>query len=324
MTVCFPHQLPVCRVVAEPVEFGAARYILGAFMTPDYAHFGERLLSSCRAHSLPLALLEVPSVHRSISPRGSPDLCYTKANVVSFLLNRYRRPILYLDSDCVVVQRPDRVDRLLAEGVDFAVFNWLAEEHTEAYVPFELALRQGQQTRMSGKRFYCFHHSIDYLSHTQLLCSGAVQFYNTTEPARRLLTQWQQAIEQFPLSADDHCLDFAFNNYPQDAPPLKANWWDKSYARCAWWIYVRPVIDHPQIPGKEERFVRIDQLDGKRQYYFEQLQRKTIQPVFPKDCLIDTQTGWLLRHRNGNLDPVRQITVPLWLSTTEDHPQGSQ
>ena len=60
------------RAVSDPRPgIDMPRYLVGAMMTPSHAHFGERLRASCRAHSLPLALFEVPRVHRSISPKGS-------------------------------------------------------------------------------------------------------------------------------------------------------------------------------------------------------------------------------------------------------------
>ena len=141
--------------MSEPrADIDTARYVVGAMMTPSHAHFGERLAVSCRAHSLPLALIAVPSVHRSISKDGSDDLRLTKANFVQFLMDRYRCPILYVDADCVIAEPPTHIDELLATQVDFAIFNWLAEEHTEAYIPAKITVQDERGQRMICDRYY--------------------------------------------------------------------------------------------------------------------------------------------------------------------------
>jgi hypothetical protein len=303
------------RAVSEPrPEFESAGYIVGAMMTRSHAHFGERLSASCRAHSLPLALFEAPVIHRSISPKGTDDLRYTKAKFVQFLLERYQRPILYLDADCVVAQQPTRVGDLLSQGVDFAIFNWLAEEHTESYVRADVKVQHGPAGESLQARFYRFSHSIDMKCQYQLLGSGAVQLYNNTDAARRLLAHWQGVIESSPCSADDKCLDLAFNNYPSGDPPLTAAWLDKSYARYAWWIYQRPVIDHPEFPYSGQGFKPLDEANGRPRFRPGSLQRRTVDYVFPKDCLIDAQTRTLLRLQQGAWQTVGTIGVPLWIS----------
>jgi len=282
-------------------------------MTPSHAPFGARLSASCRAHSLPLALFEVPTVHRSISVKGSDDARYTKSQFIRFLFDRFERPVLYLDVDCVVAQHPARIDDLLAAQVDFAIFNWYAEEHTEAYVPTEVTLQDGSARRVTTDRFYRFSHSIDSLCERQLLCSGAVQWWNRTAPAVTLLEQWQRVIERSPGSADDHCLDYAFNNYPSVAAPLRAAWLPKGYARIAWWIYERPFIDHPEIPATVDGFVPLVEMDGKRRIYTQSLKQHEVAYVFPKDCLIDTETRTLFRLSNQGWRPVARFETPLWL-----------
>jgi len=305
---------PPVRAVLEPgPDVEDAPYVIGAMMTASHARFGARLSDSCRAQSLPLALYEVPAVHRSISVKGTDDLRYTKPSFIRYLLDRFERPVLYLDADCVVVQRPARIDELLAAQVDFAIFNWLAEEHTEAYVRAEVAAPDSPTPRVSGGRFYRFSHSIDSMSDTQLLCSGAVQWWNRTAPAMALLEQWQRVIGRASGCADDKCLDYAFNNYPPGEGPLRAAWLDKSHARYGWWIYQRPVIDHPEVPAPSTGFVPLDELDGKRRIYPQLLRQHEVAYVFPRECLIDTQTRTLLRLSSRGWHPVGPFSTPLWL-----------
>jgi hypothetical protein len=310
----FPVEFPFVRAVSDPrASIGDAGYVVGAMMTPSHAPFGERLSASCRTHSLPLALFEVPSVHRSISPKGSDDLRYTKANFVNFLHQRYDRPVLYLDVDCVVAQRPSRIDKLAAAQTDFAIFNWLAEEHTEAYIRAEITVQDGPATCITHDRFYRFSHSIDFMSDTQLLCSGAVQWYNKTEAAKRLLEHWQSVIERAPGRADDKCLDFAFNNLPAGGPQLRTTWLEKRYARYAWWIYERPVIDHPEFPRSGPDYIPLDELDGKPRIHVDSLRPRTVEYVFPKPCLIDTQAHQLYVLRDSSWHPAGVFTTGLWL-----------
>lgn len=305
---------PLARPVVEPgPALQSARYVVGAMMTSSHARFGERLSASCRAHSLPLALFEVPTVHRSISVKGSDDPRYTKARFIRLLLDRFECPVLYLDVDCVVVQHPTRIDELLAAEVDFAIFNWLAEEHTEAYVRTEMTIEDGSTRRVARGRFYRFSHSIDSISDRQLLCSGPVQWWNRTVAATTLLEQWQRVIERSPGSADDKCLDHAFNNCPAGAVPMRAAWLPKAYARYAWWIYERPFIDHPEHPASADGFVPLDELDGKRRIYTQCLREPEVAYVFPKDCLIDTETRTLLRLSDQGWRPVAKFSIPLWL-----------
>jgi len=300
--------------VSEPHEaaqtFG---YVVGAMMTPSHARFGERLTASCRAHSLPLALYEVPCIHRSITPGGSEDLRYTKANFVRSLLERHQCPVLYVDVDCVIAQRPVRIDELLAARVDFATFNWLAEEHTEAYVRAHISIEEGLRHGTRIDQLYRFSHSIDWMCPTQLLASGAVQWYANSPAAKQLLSLWQRVIERSPRSADDKCLDFAFNHYPASAVTLTAAWLDKAYARYAWWIYQRPVIDHPEFPSLGQGFEPLETLDGKARIDLATLRRQQVSYLFPKEYLLDAHARLMYRLEAGVWREVGPITSPLWL-----------
>jgi len=310
----FPLEFPYLRAVLDPRgATGHPGYIVGAMMTPSHAPFGERLLASCRVHSLPLALFEVPSIHRSISPKGTDDLRYTKANFVHFLLRRYGCPVLYLDVDCKVAEQPTRIEALRCQEVDFAIFNWLAEEHTEAYIRTDITLRHGEVELRTRDRFYRFSHSIDLMSQTQLLCSGPVQWYNLTDAALGLLGRWHEVIERSPGSPDDKCLDLAFNNAPQRGSPLKSVWLEKRYARYAWWIYERPVIDHPEFPDLGRCFAPLEEMDGKPRIHMASLLERKVNYVFPKDCLIDTETRTLFRLHRGSWCEAGRFSTPLWL-----------
>ena len=318
-------EFPYLRAVSDPGRLPRSGYVVAAMMTSSHAHYGDRLSESCRRHSLPLALFEVPVVHHSISVKGSDDLRYTKPNFIRFVLRRYRCAVLYVDVDCVIAQRPAHIDALRAADKDFAIFNWLAEAHTEAYVPADVTRWEILSEMATPTRFYRFSHSIDHSSDTQLLCSGAVQWYNTTSEALRLLDAWQAVIERSPRSADDKCLDYAFNNLSPSservcgaqrvnaAQRMNAAWLPKRYARYAWWIYEEPIIDHPDIPASVQGFVPLVELDGKPRIHESALRHDAVHYVFPKECLIDTELRKVLRLRDGVWHTVGGFTVPLWL-----------
>jgi hypothetical protein len=310
---------PTARKLVEPTiaERRAQPFVVAAMATPSHAAAAMRLAASCRLFDLPIAVYEVPSVHRSISPRGTDDPAYTKASFLSHVLDEYRCPVLYIDADCVVVEMPQLMAHV-ATSSDFAIYNWLADEHTEAYAPIDYPTvdARGQEVVIRN-RFYRFSHRIDVLHHTQLICSGAVQLYAPTAPARALLESWQEAILFFPGVADDHCLDFAINNRLSDFPAISLQWLPKEYARIAWWIYARPVIDHPGLPYRGQGFVPLSDPLGRKQAYLDDARPSGVEPYFPTDCIIDTERRQLIRLAGNGRLAFTPFDRPLWLSRVD-------
>jgi hypothetical protein len=296
-------------------DIASAKFLVGIMTTPDYLDKGIRLVESCRAHSIPAVLYEVPSVHQSVSIGGSDDLSYTRASFIRFLLDRYGKSVLYIDADCVMVERPAHIFSLVEDGTDFGIYNWLADQHTEAYAPIDVRVQEGWSTVVSTGRYYRFTHSVDQFDPTQLVCSGATQFWNNSQKARELLNAWQGIIERNPRSQDSHCLDFAYNRLGTLFPGLKSAWFDKSYARYPWWPYAKPVIDHPDFPAvvtfpedveKRERMPRVD---------YRKIKRVAVDPVLPIGCLIDTEKNVLVRpNLQNSFDLVGPVPVPLWIT----------
>jgi hypothetical protein len=311
----FPLGLPDLGVLSRQLDdSGSIPYLVAAMFTDGYSEKAERLARSCREHGLPHLICQVPQVHRSISPKGGTDLRFTKANFIHSLLDAHNRPVLYVDADCFISEFPAKIEALVRRGYDFAIYNWLAEEHTESYVPVEVTLNVGGKMQTFANRFYRFSHRIDYYTLDQLICSGATQLYNNTREARNLLRRWHEVILMYPESADDQCLDYAFNNPTGSGPTAKAGWLPKAYARYAWWIYERPVINHPDMPYQGDAFRPIpDSSHGKR-FYPERAELRKVEYYFPRDCLIDTERRMLIKGHDGQLIPPWQpITRQLWL-----------
>lgn len=271
----------------------AGPYVVGAMFTDAYRKDAERLAASCEKFGLQYAIHEVPTVHRSISPRGSEDLSFTKANFIHHLLAVHSKPILYVDADCEFVSEPVLMDELVRSCCDFAVYNWLADEHTDTFYPVELGV--GPDGPPIKNRFYRFNHSCDWYTTSELMCSGAVQFYASSDAARLLLSEWHHTIAAFPASADDVCLSFTFNNLGARSDALKVHWLPKAYLRCCWWIYVKPVINHPATPLQrkptEPYFADINDPAGRKTLYLSSAEVRTGNRLFPRDCIIDTERG---------------------------------
>lgn len=311
----FPLQFPYTRIHREHTDaLATAPFLVSAMLTDNYSACAGRLARSCEEHGLPYIIYEVPTVHRSISPKGAADPSFTKPNFIHFLLETHRKPVLYVDVDCILAEVPVKIEEFIHEGYNFAIYNWLADEHTESYVPVKINRSVGNKTETFSDRFYRFSHSIDYFTTDQLICSGAVQFYNNTDAARALLRDWHGVILENPRSGDDMCLDYAFNNLPQSNVALKAAWLEKAYARIAWWIYERPVINLPDIPSYgENTWQPIQDRPHAKRFYPEHAQLRRVEYYFPKDCLIDTEKHILLKVQGGQLSPWRSFTQKLWL-----------
>jgi hypothetical protein len=293
---------------------GRTPYVLAAMFTAAYAEKAIRLAASCEKFAVDYELHLVPSVHRSISAKGSDDLAYTKPNFIAALLARRRKPLLYVDADCELMSEPVLIDQLVRSGCDFAVYNWFADEYTDGFVPIEIS-PPGHQAAIAD-RFYRFGVSRDWYSQTMLGCSGCVQFYAKSRAARAFLARWQNSIIEFLGCADDWALDFTFNNLAKLSWLrwlLKAQWLPKSYARIAWWIYVEPVINHADIPADNTGFTLIKDPKGRKVHYRSRAEHRRIKLLFPRDCIIDTQEHMICRLVDGRLTAVRPTNQRFWL-----------
>jgi hypothetical protein len=288
---------------------GAKRpYIVGAMFTESYSDKAQRLRASCERFGLQYELHLVDTVHRSISARGTNDPTFTKANLIKSLLAAHDRPVLYIDSDCEILEPPALIDELVRRKYDFAIYNALADECTDRYLPIKVG------DEISG-RYYQFRAAVDAFATNQLSAMGMVQFYRNSRSARALLDRWQINVERFPRSADDQCLDFTFNNLTRRTWlkwALRSCWLPKEYARIRWWIYAKPVINHPARPSPVSAFEKIRDESGRKCHYWNFTTMRT-SPPFPRGCIIDTQDGMICELIDGSVVPVRPLDRKLWL-----------
>jgi hypothetical protein len=184
------------------------------------------------------------------------------------MLRRFAKPVVYADSDMVFRKPPALVAALCNQDCDFAIYNWLADPVNDAWRP------EGKQWK--------FFFGVDLTSDSQLMASGAVQFWRGSEAAFRLLADWEKSLLNHPRSEDDHCLDFAYNH--NDRQGLKPSWLPKHYCRYAFWPYVAPVIDHPEFPTPVTGHFEVL---GSARFDRAKIARTQKQPPFPRDAVLD-------------------------------------
>lgn len=280
--------------------------------TKSHRAQAERLAVTAKQFKLPYALFQVPHVHRSISARGVDDIAFSKPRFIGFVLRRFERPILYLDADCCFSGKPELIASLCNQDIDFAIYNWFADGINDAWVPIE----DKTLNRKTPARFWRYSHSVDFCATTQLCCSGCVQLWNHSSASHLLLADWEAAIGKFPRSSDDHCLDYAFNLMPPGGNRLRYHWLPKEYARYAFWIYARPIIDHPELPA----FVNPDHFESLEEKRFDASQVQALavkSPPFPRASVIDADAKlFLMRQPDGQFTPASRIDVPLYIGTS--------
>lgn len=288
-------------------------YLVAAMFTASYREKADRLAASCEKFGLSYVMHEVPTVHSSISSRGTDDLAYTKANFIRHVLAAHETSVLYLDADCEFTARPVLIDGLADSACDFAIYNGFADEQTDRFVPVEISLSPGEPAVKN--RFYRFSGGARWRSATQLVCSGCTQFYRNSFAARALLARWHRTIAAFPGCGDDPCMDFAFNNLGRRSWvrwSLKTQWLPKSYARYAWWIHVQPVINHPDFPAAS-KFIPLKDPAGRSRFYRSLMEPRNPCSLFPRDCIVDTQRRVLCRLIDGQLVDVEPLSQEFWL-----------
>ena len=293
---------------------GRRGFLVASMFTASYAGKAARLAASCEKFGIPYELHEVPTIHRSISSKGTDDLAYTKPNFIRQLIAAHGKPVLYVDADCEFVDDPVVIDGLVAKRCDFAVYNWCADDCTDQFVPVEIGRSPGEVA--PKRRYYRFLGALDFFSRDQLVCSGLVQFYGNSYAGRGMLRLWHRTIAAFPDSADDGALAFTFNNLTRRMPlrwMLRPQWLPKAYARIAWWIYVKPVINHEDIPTKSNSMVPINDPKGRRVFYRSEIKPHEPRGPLPRDCIIDTEQRMLCRLVDNQVVAIGPCNQDLWL-----------
>lgn len=299
---------------------GRSGFAVCSFFSPGegYERYAERLIASCRRFGLPFSVWRAPAVHCSISLRGTGDLRFTKPAFIHSCLDRLRGAgVAYLDVDALLMANPEAFVEARAAGQEFAIYNWLADPHNEAYLPANQKLVSSEPR----SAFYVFSHRVEWRSTEQLICSGVAQFWLDTAGARALLARWQATIAANPRSADDQSLNFAFNNPPPGTAAPRSRWLDKAYARYPWWPHVDPVVLHPAIPALGQPVAEIAEADGRRTVHLDRCDRNETATLFPRDGGVDVSTGIEFRiGADGRLEPTGRYPGRFWVYPEDPAP----
>ena len=93
-------------------ENSTSNLLFVSMYTQSYAMLAERLAISLEKHGLPYAVYEVPTVHNSISEKGSEDSKYTKSSFIREIINRTKKNIVYIDCDCEIKKFPSLLENI--------------------------------------------------------------------------------------------------------------------------------------------------------------------------------------------------------------------
>lgn len=171
-----------------------------------YKDFAAKLRDSCERHGI------TPHIEQMQTTGVWAHNNSRKPGFFQQKLLAAKRPMIWCDADCEVIQFPVLLDN---PAYDLAIYNWQAD-------PGESVPDQSCKTLKST--------------------SGVILF-NYTPPALQLMYQWVTEAKKHPQIPDDTVLDHVFNRWR--GTPIKHLWLPKEYNRMDLrWPRVPPVINH--------------------------------------------------------------------------------
>jgi hypothetical protein len=293
------------RPIKESPPDEVTSFVVCGMFTANYAEKARKLQDSLDNLSLSYVLYEIPSIHSSISRHGKVDSEFNKPRFIAEMMGRYNLPILYLDVDCVIEEEPKLIYDLASKAYDFAIFNWLSKERNDAYTSVNVA-------GFEANRFYTYSHGIYALDENQLRSSGAVQFWGNTELAKLLLSKWDAVISENPHTADDVSLDFSYNN-SIDRKLLRSFWLPKSYARYAFWIFDKPIINHPDMPDSGSQFQQIKVREGEFWVDERSMQKKPELFYIMPNTFLEIIRNQIVIFQGGMRLKISENTLPIYI-----------
>ncbi len=114
---------------------------------------------------------------------------------------------------------------------------------------------------------------------------------------------------------DDACLDYAFNNLKDDIrSSMNVAWLPKEYCRYAWWIFDKPVIDHPEFPYGGEAWKELQSQHGLSRFYTQACTSREVNKQLRQSVLDLDQMQVLRVVPDRQLVPVGSIDIPVFRS----------
>ena len=276
-------------------------FIVISFFTKSYKDKADKLINSLNKFNINYKVFEIPTIHYSKSNKGSDDINYCMPKLIMKALSRFRLPILFIDCDMEIVQKPELFYRLDEKKIDFAIYNWLEDNDNDGYLPLKLNINTSEGK--IEKTYFINKVNVKLLNHSekekQLFSSGAVAYFSNSDLSNKLLKDWYKNIEKYPQLPDDQILDYTFNFTFDKKNKLKIEWLSKNYCRVYWWIFTKPIINHPDNVSHREKdnFYKIT---GKKRFKIENTIKRETSKI-PSDLIIDIDEKKLLKIKNGKI-----------------------
>ena len=276
-------------------------FIVVSFFTKNYKDKADKLINSLNKFNINYKVFEIPTIHYSKSNKGSDDINYCMPKLIMKTLSSFRLPILFIDCDMEIVQKPELFYRLDEKKIDFAIYNWLEDNDNDGYLPLKLNINSSEGK--IEKTYFINKVNVKLLNHSekekQLFSSGAVAYFSNSDLSNKLLKDWYKNIEKYPQLPDDQILDYTFNFTFDKKNKLKIEWLSKNYCRVYWWIFTKPIINHPDNVSHREKdnFYKIT---GKKRFKIENTIKRETSKI-PSDLLIDINEKKLLKIKNGKI-----------------------
>ena len=188
-------------------------FIVVSFFTKSYKDKADKLINSLNKFNINYKVFEIPTIHYSKSNKGSDDINYCMPKLIMKTLSSFRLPILFIDCDMEIVQKPELFYRLDEKKIDFAIYNWLEDSDNDGYLPLKLNINTSEGK--IEKTYFINKVNVKLLNHSekekQLFSSGAVAYFSNSDLSNKLLKDWYKNIKKYPQLPDDQILDYTFN-----------------------------------------------------------------------------------------------------------------
>ena len=130
---------------ATSVVNATTKPIFVSYYTPngDYPGLAHKLLKSLKKHDLDHDIEQLPEFTNWVQSTSH------KAKFITKKLLQYKRPVIWIDCDCEIVQYPD----LLMQDSDIAIVNWFAlqDHHLDGKILFDVNTDKALFTGMLSK-----------------------------------------------------------------------------------------------------------------------------------------------------------------------------
>lgn len=295
-------------------EIKKENFLIVSFFTQNYKEKADRLVESLDNLNLNYKVYKIPTIHYSKSSKGSDDTNYSMPKLILEMINKFNIPILFVDCDIIFKQKPDLFFDFRKKKIDFAIYNWLEDTDNDGYLPVKLKVNI--ENKEVEKIFYINAVNVKLLNNPdmqkQLFSSGAVAYFSNSKQSINILKEWLENIKKYPRKPDDQLLDYTFN-YSNIKNELKVEWLDKSYCRVYWWIFTKPVIDHPeQVEHRKNDSFSI--IDGKERFKIECTIERNASKI-PKDNIIDVEQKKIFKVKNGKIYFIKKFKSNIYLKT---------